>query len=476
MALSKTAHHACALFVIALGAFVVGVSYGQTPSHQQPPRQHLRMGYVPKHIKIQRKLEQPPSVVTSSVSPVARRVSFNATDGYFYDEGSCDDATAPIGDGSYCADSKMVPKSTLPSCTRGDFLANGKLWFWGRAEYLGWWTKGMAAPALATTSPTNTDQDAAGVIGQPGTTVLFGNTRLGEEAQSGGRFALGAWFTPCRTRGIEFNYVGIWDQSTLFSASNEDFSILARPFVNAQSGSEDALLIAFPNLVDGSLLTDATTDFQAMDVSLRKVEAYVGGSEVTWFFGYRYAGLDDALNIATSTLSTSGPTSGTTIDLFDRFDTESTFHGPQIGFQVSGSRGWWSLDLSSKVAVGVTSFAARVAGQSVTTTETGDSSTVDAGLLAQATNIGVYDESQTSAVTEVRLSLRRRLNSAWSATFGYTAMAWSDVLRASEQIDLNVNTSQIPPGTLEGRSRPTFPFSTTSFWAQGLHVGLEHWY
>ena len=53
-----------------------------------------------------------------------------------------------------------------------------------------------------------------------------------------------------------------------------------------------------------------------------------------------------------------------------------------------------------------------------------------------------------------------------TATFGYTLLGWSDVLRAGEQIDDALNLTQIPPGTLTGAARPTFPFDATSFWAQ----------
>jgi hypothetical protein len=61
-----------------------------------------------------------------------------------------------------------------------------------------------------------------------------------------------------------------------------------------------------------------------------------------------------------------------------------------------------------------------------------------------------------------------------TTTFGYRLLYWSDVMRAGEQIDTSVNTSQIPPGQLTGETRPTVPFKTSEFWAQGLHFGLEY--
>jgi hypothetical protein len=56
---------------------------------------------------------------------------------------------------------------------------------------------------------------------------------------------------------------------------------------------------------------------------------------------------------------------------------------------------------------------------------------------------------------------------------GYSLVYWSKVIRAGEQIDLNVNPSQFPPGDLVGAPQPQFRAVTTDFWAQGLNFGLD---
>ena len=63
------------------------------------------------------------------------------------------------------------------------FAPRGQLTF--RAEYLAWWTKSASLPALATTSPSGTPRSEAGVLGEPGTSVLFGGSDGDQRGRSG---------------------------------------------------------------------------------------------------------------------------------------------------------------------------------------------------------------------------------------------------------------------------------------------------
>src|SRR5262245_52245287 len=67
--------------------------------------------------------------------------------------------------------------------------ADGAGRVWADAELLLWWQRGASLPPLATTSPPGTPLDQAGVLGAPGTSVLFGGTRVNGDLRIGGRFA-----------------------------------------------------------------------------------------------------------------------------------------------------------------------------------------------------------------------------------------------------------------------------------------------
>ena len=65
--------------------------------------------------------------------------------------------------------------------------------FWVHSEFLAWWSKGFATPPLLTTSPAGTDASQAGVLGTPGTSVLFGGKDLSGGFRPGERITFGAW-------------------------------------------------------------------------------------------------------------------------------------------------------------------------------------------------------------------------------------------------------------------------------------------
>ncbi|MCA9168139.1 MAG: BBP7 family outer membrane beta-barrel protein, partial [Planctomycetales bacterium] len=73
---------------------------------------------------------------------------------------------------------------------------------WGGVEYLLWWNKNRTVPVLATTSTDGTPFGQAGVIGQPGTSVLFGGGKYDDDVASGIRGSLGLWLDQRQTVGV----------------------------------------------------------------------------------------------------------------------------------------------------------------------------------------------------------------------------------------------------------------------------------
>ena len=344
---------------------------------------------------------------------------------------------------------------------------------WARAEYLIWWTRGTDMQALASTSPDGTAQADAGVLGLPSTQVLFGESDLATASRSGGRFSLGCWLDPCCSSALDITYTRLGDESESFSGSESSFPILSRPFFNTQNNAEESHLVAFPDVVSGSLDITLSTEFQTFDILFRRKLERGPASSLEYLWGYRYAELNDGLRMSESTLLLSPVAQGATISLFDQFDTANEFHGGEFGFV----KQWQSApcvfsELVAKVALGSTQSNVEVSGET-TSTVGGSSNLAPGGLLAQASNIGQREKQSFSAIAELGFNLRRRFTPQVVGTFGYTFMYWSEVARAGDQLDLAINTTQIPPGTLSGEARPAPRLDTTSFWAQGISVGLE---
>lgn len=131
-----------------------------------------------------------------------------------------------------------------------------------------------------------------------------------------------------------------------------------------------------------------------------------------------------------------------------------------------------------KLAMGNTHSETIIGGTTVTTTPVAGGGTdvevTNAGLLAQQTNIGTYKRDQFSMIPELGVTLGCNLTSRLQATFGYTFVYWSRVARAGDQIDTDLNLTQLSPGGLVGNPRPRFAWDFDDVWAQGMTFGLDY--
>jgi hypothetical protein len=346
---------------------------------------------------------------------------------------------------------------------------------YGSAEALLWWTSGPDATPLATTSPSGTPAGNAGVLGAAGTSVLMDADGLHDGLAPGGRFVLGTWLDECLQDSVECSFLFLAEQRDEFSgsAATVDSGILARPFFNVSLNAQDARLVAFPGVVSGSMAIASTTELQSLSLVYRRVADFTPLVQSDLVAGYRFAHLRDELVVQDSTLGLSGPDTGVARDLTDRFRTRNLFHGGEIGiiFNHSPAAGW-VLDASARVALGVSQRRGVVSGQT-TTTVGGQSATASGGLLTQASNSGTFDSDEFAALSEFGVTLHRQLAPGVRLLVGYDLMLWSSVWRAADQVDLRLNPTQIPPGSLVGAARPQFPGSESLYWAQGLRLGVE---
>ncbi len=364
------------------------------------------------------------------------------------------------------------------SCHPDYFPIASQLWF--RADYLLWWTQGSDVPALVTTSTAGTVQTDAGVLGLSTTSILFGDTAVTDGTRSGGRMTLGYWLQPSRQLGMQVEYLALGSEATRFLSTSQGNPILARPFFNVETGQQqqDASLVAFTGVVDGTVTVDATTELQSVALLLRRPVFQECGRRIDFLVGYRFGRLDDTLRMTESTLATAvvgPPAQGTTIDLFDLFDTRNDFHGAELGVVYQKRRYRWSWELMMKLALGNTHTTVLIDGATTTTLPNGGgTSTGTGGILAQQTNIGTFDQNDFSVVPELGINLSYDLTCRLRATMGYSLLYWSVVGRPGDQIDLHVNPTQFPPGALAGTPEPQFTSQPTDLWAQGLNFGLEY--
>jgi hypothetical protein len=503
---------AFALFVAAL--LFTCSALAQAPGQEASPPGFWRagkwIGYTPAHLKYgnrEPRVPVSPSRTSSTSDPRASIASTAGEAAPVAGRSRPSRKTASDGRGSVPVDGEVVPASfqqAMPAQFDGMVVDPGQStcgvvgacdvpmsapgmccgapWIWGRAEYLLWWTSGMSVPPLVTTSPDGTVWEEAGVLGQPDTEILFGDARLAVGAQSGGRFTLGMWFDPGKCRGLEATYMMLGEGTERFEQSSEGDPILARPFFNTATGEQDALVVAFdgndvagdPHVLHGSILVGAKTRLQGAEVIYRRSLFQQCESRLDFLLGYQFNRLEDELLIEQEFTVEDDPivVAGTTVELFDLFDTRNDFHGAQLGLVFRERVGRWSTEMSMKLGLGNTHSQVVIDGSKITTTPGADPDPVAEGLLARETNIGVYEQDQFTMIPELGVTLGYDITCGLRATFGYTFVYWSKVARPGDQIDLNVFLPQ--PNDTREAEHPEFSWVTTDFWAQGLRFGLDY--
>lgn len=358
--------------------------------------------------------------------------------------------------------------------------------FYGSLEYLAWWTKGVNLPALVTTSPFVQGQpmQSSGILGQPGTVILFGNENIDPGVLSGGRVTIGYWFNHCKEWGLEGSAFVLGQGTTTFDANSNQYPVLARPFFNQNLNQEDAELTARPDLGAGSVHIQNTTKLWGAEINLRRNLCCDPCScwKFGWLAGVRYIDLSEGLTIQEHLQPTVEPFTGANVFVADDFGTRNQFYGGQLGFTTECSlTEKWSLGLTGKVAVGATHQVINIAGGQLVVPAVGPiSSTTAGGLLALPSNSGHFSRDRFAVVPEIGVTLNYQITENLKAFVGYNFLYISSVVRPADQIDRVIDVRQIPGPPFPGSnipvspSHPLMPFKSTDFWAQGVSFGLSY--
>lgn len=366
-------------------------------------------------------------------------------------------------------------------CPGGVCGPAGKYWF--DAGYIYWTAKGQNLPALVTTAPLGNPRTQAGVLGQPGTSVLYGDGKYNNNWRSGFYLNAGLWLDACQKCGLEGNFffLGNSNQGGTFGCPPGVTSpdIVSRPFTNALTGAGDTQLVCFPDILTGSVGVSNESRVIGGGVNFIKNLCCGPCGRFDLILGYQYFRLEDEVVIREDLTSLPGQTNvptGTRFLVEDRFKTTNDFHGGNIGFKFERRFGKAYVGVRSSVALGVNRQTYDIGGSTTITTPGGTPQTFNGGLLAQPSNIGHYTKNSFAVMPQIGLKLGYQVGPRTRAYVGYDFMYLSNVARAGDQIDLRVNPTQIPRlngNTPTGPALPAFEQKTTDFWMQGIRVGVE---
>lgn len=375
---------------------------------------------------------------------------------------------------------------------------------WLHYENLVWWNKGMTLPALVTTNNPagGVLRSDAGVLGVDSTQVLVGGEDWFNDYRWGGRVQMGGWLGPRRWVGMEGDFTAFEaaDRSELVGLNS--YEIIARPFDNSDPSNRgpNAELVAFPNLIVGSVLVEARTKFHSEGLHLicnlvcnsgatgdpeLNVRNCDNGFRLDVLGGYRHIHLGEHLRISEESIVSVTPRAG--FSSFDEFDARNEFHGGEVGLQGKYRRERWWAEGLFKVAFGHTAEMVFLDGRTdwvlppAAVGGPGQQQTFpNSGLLVQESNAGAHRESAFAWSPEVGLTLGWKITPKFSSTVGYTFLYLSRVVRVSDLIDTTVNGSYVPDPAASpaiqpnGRARPVFAFQDTTYWAHGLSFGFDY--
>jgi hypothetical protein len=360
---------------------------------------------------------------------------------YGYGCGSC--GTCGLGCGSCCE----------PACGCNTLV-------WARFEALLWWREGRDLPPLVTTDPSTEPSTTAGIL--PDATILFGGDTEPSDMSVGGRFDVGFWTDLRQCYGIGWRFFGLGTDGLDFAITSLDNPVLAVPVVDFATGNNDAVLVAYPGLRTGSISVGGESELYGNDVYGRFLLCRNCVSRWDFITGYHFSRINDSLEL---TASITDVTSGTQDIFRDQFATRSEFHGGILGLMWERECGCLTTQVMARMSLGGMHEEVAINGTRTIIDPGQDPVVVSGGIFTAGSNIGTYERTEFTAVTEVGVNLGYRVGNCTELTVGYTFLYWHDVQRVGDTIDTAI-------GTAGGVTRPQFDFADTGFWVQGLSLGF----
>ena len=350
--------------------------------------------------------------------------------------------------------------------------------FWFSGEYLMAWMHGATLPQLVTTSIPGTAQSAAGVIGAPGTSTLFGGTAASDGGLcSGLRLGAGWWFSDDRTLGLEAGFMALQSQTSGFAATSNGSQILARPYTDATTSLNQAVLLAFPGSVRRTSVVVAANSAGFFSGNIDFVDK---NYETSWYrlssiFGYRYYTYSENLRIDQDIMPTSTAfVPGTQIASSDHFATRNIFNGADLGLRNEFYWNNFSLEVLTKIAIGRMNALASVNGSSVTSVPGTAPVISQNGVYALGSNSGAFSRDHMAILPELGLTLKWQVCNCTQLRLGYSLMLLNGAVcgPATRSTKL-INPANFVPGTVSpSPNEPSFMLRTSDVWIQSLNFGL----
>jgi hypothetical protein len=337
------------------------------------------------------------------------------------------------------------------------------------AEGLVWWFK---------SSPTPVALVADDILGEPDTRVLLGGGSVDTGSNPG--FRINAGYGLSNRSALDANFFYFPRRSTNSgTASNLGSGDLILPYIDATTGKETGSELSLEPIYRGVANVEYSNELMGAEMNGTWSLAPAGSAQLDVIGGFRWLRLNEKYGFTTSS-PYNPPFPQDIWNTSDNFETTNNFYGLQAGLRARFDQGSFFAAGTAKVALGAMSQKVDINGSLVTNdfTDFGPTVMYPGGYFALPTNIGSHTRTAFAAVPEVNLNAGWRMTPSATLTLGYSFLYVSNVVRPGNQIDRNLNTSQSiafnedPNAKLVGIAQPQFQYNDTSFWAQGVSLGL----
>jgi Putative beta barrel porin-7 (BBP7) len=357
--------------------------------------------------------------------------------------------------------------------------------FFGGVEYALFWMRRNTVPPLVQVLPANlANFEANGNNLPPGAAAtVFGADGINGGDFNGVRVYGGAYFDDAKCWGVDGSYLQTFQKTDSFAIASPGIPVIGRGFINTEAAESAFLRYTTPDGGStGFIRVDAPLQMYTFDANLRAQGPSMLSDRVDYLSGFRYFNLRDSVTID-SGVNIDNFSNGMPLAVFshEQFKASNEFYGSQVGLQTHYRYGCFSMDLTGKFAVGWVHQQVQIDGFS--TTQLGASPPQafpnQSILYVQPTNAGNYSRDHIAIMPEFMAQFSYQFTPHLKATIGYDLFTLSSVERSGEAIDPFINpsnTKYIVTQTASTLRQPSFAFSGTDYWANGLTAGLAFTY
>ena len=343
------------------------------------------------------------------------------------------------------------------------------------STYVYWFIRSMKVPPLLTTGPAG----GFAVVGQPGTETLYGDDRLESrhgDRYVGVRFGFDWWFDEERTFALHGSALFLERDSSNVTVPWESATTLARPFVDASTGTNQTLIVAGNSglgPLSGSINVYSRIELFGQDLGGLAILSRGDGWSVGGILGTKFLQMRERLDITDT--SRILPDQTTLVSATDHFHTFDKFYGGQVGlvgeFRPTDRL---TIRLQGTFGLGADDQVIRTYGDQLFQTPL-VRVVKNYGLYVLPSNTGNFERADFDTVSEASLSIAWDISRHFTMHLGYSLLVWTNPVRPGDQIT-PINLSQVSPGGLVGPLEPLIPWKTDLLLVHGANVGLEfHW-